>query len=420
MKWKGFLMVFLLACGLVLGGGVSHAGAWPSDDLSFTHLDSPNDDPSQARAQLLALGNKVKAVIAARGDLNGVASLDSSGKVPIGQIPTGPGGVQAYDADLSCIAGLSTSGMVARTGTGTCAVRTLTAGTGVTISNGNGVSGNPTIGLSSNLQAYSGKTPPSGDVVGTTDTQTLSNKTALPPFKVGTAVPSVAWGSGRDGVHAGHGAVFAGRSINAGLDIVSNAYWDGSDWRRISTGGSARIGLTAASGILEYYNAGSDDAGTEANGALMFRVGADGRVTSNAPCDTGYTRAAPGFCVRNNPQSTTVPLPRDSCTTITLPTNAGAMMIVVRAMARTANAVGERQTSVTAYEGTSCGGSGSLINRTVMATAREQVAAAAGQTLGVSEGIIVLRSVPNTRIQMTDDAGNNGYAEYNILGYWDN
>lgn len=53
--------------------------------------------------------------------------------------------VQAYDADLAALAALSSTGLIARTGAGTAATRTLTAGAGVTITNGDGVSGNPTI-----------------------------------------------------------------------------------------------------------------------------------------------------------------------------------------------------------------------------------------------------------------------------------
>jgi len=53
--------------------------------------------------------------------------------------------VQAYDADLAAIAALSSTGMIARTGSGTAAVRTISAGTAISVSNGDGVSGNPTI-----------------------------------------------------------------------------------------------------------------------------------------------------------------------------------------------------------------------------------------------------------------------------------
>lgn len=52
---------------------------------------------------------------------------------------------QPLDSDLTAIAGLASNGIVAKTGSGTAAVRTITQGTGISISNGDGISGNPTI-----------------------------------------------------------------------------------------------------------------------------------------------------------------------------------------------------------------------------------------------------------------------------------
>ena len=51
----------------------------------------------------------------------------------------------ALDADLTALAGIATNGILARTGAGTAAARTITAGVGVTVANGDGVAGNPTI-----------------------------------------------------------------------------------------------------------------------------------------------------------------------------------------------------------------------------------------------------------------------------------
>lgn len=53
--------------------------------------------------------------------------------------------VQAYDPDLLALASLSTTGIISRTGTGTAVTRTLAAGTGISVTNGDGVSGNPSI-----------------------------------------------------------------------------------------------------------------------------------------------------------------------------------------------------------------------------------------------------------------------------------
>ncbi len=62
--------------------------------------------------------------------------------------------VEAWDADLDALAALSSTGIAARTASGTWAVRTLTgAAAGVSVSNGDGVSGNPTLSLSNDLSA---------------------------------------------------------------------------------------------------------------------------------------------------------------------------------------------------------------------------------------------------------------------------
>jgi len=60
--------------------------------------------------------------------------------------------VQAFDADLTALAGLATNGMISRTGPGTPSVRTITAGAGPSLADGDAVAGNPTIAATSVLQ----------------------------------------------------------------------------------------------------------------------------------------------------------------------------------------------------------------------------------------------------------------------------
>lgn len=65
--------------------------------------------------------------------------------------------VQAFDADLSALAGVSSPGLLANTGAGTAASRTLTApSAGITITNPAGTAGNPTLVLADDLNALEG------------------------------------------------------------------------------------------------------------------------------------------------------------------------------------------------------------------------------------------------------------------------
>lgn len=65
---------------------------------------------------------------------------------------------QPLDADLTAVAGLSAAGIIARTGAGTAAARTITGTVNqVVVANGDGVSGNPTLSLPQAI--HSGASP---------------------------------------------------------------------------------------------------------------------------------------------------------------------------------------------------------------------------------------------------------------------
>lgn len=64
-----------------------------------------------------------------------------------------------YDEDVAAIGDLTTTGLIARTGDGTAATRTITGpAAGITVANGDGVSGNPTLALANDLAALEGLT----------------------------------------------------------------------------------------------------------------------------------------------------------------------------------------------------------------------------------------------------------------------
>jgi len=63
-------------------------------------------------------------------------------------------GYQPLDSDLTALAALAANGLIARTGSGAVAVRTIgVPAAGLTITNGDGVSGNPTLALADDLAA---------------------------------------------------------------------------------------------------------------------------------------------------------------------------------------------------------------------------------------------------------------------------
>lgn len=76
--------------------------------------------------------------------------------------------VQAHSADLQAISALSSTGLIARTASGSAAARTLTGTSNeITVSNGDGVSGNPTVSLPTAL-TFTGKTVTGGTYTGAT------------------------------------------------------------------------------------------------------------------------------------------------------------------------------------------------------------------------------------------------------------
>lgn len=112
-------------------------------------------DASGARTSLgLAIGTNVQAWDAALDTLAlaaptaaGVSVLEAANVAAIRTLlALVPGtDVQVHSAILAAITALASNGIVARTAAGTVAARTITAGTGISVTNGDGVSGNPTV-----------------------------------------------------------------------------------------------------------------------------------------------------------------------------------------------------------------------------------------------------------------------------------
>ena len=155
--------------------------------------------------------NILDGVTASTAELNYVDGVTSA-------IQTQLDGKQAADADLTAIAGLSSNGMIARTGAGTAAVRTLTAGTGIAVTNGDGVSGNPTVAadLASQGEAEAG-TATNKLMTPERTSQAIAAQTAVQvAATTAGAVGSFAFAIPTFGATAAYGATIAGSNLRPG------------------------------------------------------------------------------------------------------------------------------------------------------------------------------------------------------------
>lgn len=203
---------------------------------------------------------------------------------------------QPLDATLTALAAYNTNGLITQTAADTFTGRTITAGTGIDVTNGNGVAGNPTVAIDNTVVTLAGSqtltnktlTSPTltTPVLGTPSSGTLTNCTDLP---ISTGV---------SGLGAGI-ATFLGTPSSANLasavtdetgsgalvfatspTLVTPAL--GTPSAAVLTNATGLPLTTGVTGVLPIANGGTNKALTLAAGGLVwtgadsFEVGAAG------------------------------------------------------------------------------------------------------------------------------------------------
>lgn len=180
-RWNGSTWVSL-------SGGVGTVTSIAiSDDTGILDIDPASAITSSGTFTIALLGQSANTVFA--GPTTDPAVEPSFRALVAADIPNLSSVYQPTDADLTAIAALSSTGLAARTAANTWAQRAITGTTNrVDVTNGNGVSGNPTIDISA---SYAGQNTIT--TVGTVATGTW-NATAIGVAKGGTGADLSATG----------------------------------------------------------------------------------------------------------------------------------------------------------------------------------------------------------------------------------
>jgi hypothetical protein len=155
-----------------LGGIVNASGVYQTSALTNTTIWGSNTDLTGALNNLASYvdgKNTLDEIFPATGVANVIYA--GAGNTWLQAAPGATSGVQAYDAGLTALAAKTSTGIMIQTGNDTYGTATITGpASGITVTNGDGVAGNPTLALANDLAALEGLTGTGFAVRSATDT----------------------------------------------------------------------------------------------------------------------------------------------------------------------------------------------------------------------------------------------------------
>ena len=196
--------------------------------------------------------------------------------------------LQPLDAELTAISGLAANGLIARTSASTAAARTLTGTAAeLTVTNGDGVSGNPTLSLPSAL-TFTGKTVTGGTYTSPTlTTPTIGDGSAAAPSLSFTSETTT--GLFRPSASV-LGMAVAGTSratlTTTGMTVAGTITPTGSVHGAAGTVGNPALSFNTDQDT-GLYHIGANNLGVAAGGAKVLDVATTGLGVTGALSATG-------------------------------------------------------------------------------------------------------------------------------------